>query len=329
MSFRKHLFLGFEGLELNSELKDYLMHFKAGSLIVFSRNWDSPKQFKELLRSIRALYRSNGIDKPLIGVDQEGGKVQRFKSGFMDFPSFHSIGQKFKKDGLLDYVYDLAKEKARMLKDLGVDINFSPVLDVARNKNNPIIYQLERSFSEDERIVSLLSASYSKGLMDSGIIACGKHFPGHGGTDEDSHLELPVVLDHPEKMFCDLVPFSSFINKGFSMIMSSHVLYPLIDPDRPATLSKRINKGLLRNGLGFKGVLVSDDLCMKALYSKKLKERFSINDLFLEALNAGNDMVLVCHEQYAKELNLKMLHRKTKEKFRDSKMRIDSLKSLT
>ncbi len=329
MSFNKHLFLGFEGFNLDSELEDYLMCFKAESLIVFSRNWDSPEQFKKLLNSIRDLYNRNGLDQPLIGVDQEGGKVQRFKNGFIDFPSFYSLGQKFKKDASLGYVYDLALEKGRMLKGLGIDINFSPVLDVARNRNNPIIHQLERSFSENERIVSLLSVVYSRGLMDSGIIPCGKHFPGHGGTDKDSHLELPVVLDYPEKMFCDLVPFSSFISKGFNMLMSSHVLYPSIDPDRPATLSQTINKGLLRKGLGFKGVLVSDDLCMKALYSNKIKEKFDINDLFLEALNAGNDMVLVCHEEYAKKLNLKMLQKKSKGKFRDSKLRIDFLKSLT
>ena len=148
MSFNKHLFLGFEGLNLDSELEDYLMHFKAGSLIVFSRNWNSPKQFKKLLNSIRDLYRRNNLEQPLIGVDQEGGRVQRFKNGFVDFPSFYSLGQKFKKDGSLGYVYDLALKKGKMLKDLGVNINFSPVLDVARNKSNPIIHQIERCFSE-------------------------------------------------------------------------------------------------------------------------------------------------------------------------------------
>ena len=312
---------------MTGELKDFLMHFKAGSLIVFSRNWESPEQFKNLTNEIRLLYSRNQLKSPLIAVDQEGGEVQRFKSGFMDFPSFFELGERYEKDGDLNYIYNLAKKKGLMLKSIGVDINFSPVLDVARNKENPIIYKTKRSFSKAGRIVSLLALSYSEGLRDSGIIACGKHFPGHGGTDKDSHLELPVVLDYPQKMFLDLGPFAAFINHGFKMLMSSHVLYKGIDSENPATLSKLINKSLLRRGLNFKGVLVSDDLCMKALYSEKLNKKNDVNNLFFEALEAGNDMVLVCHEEYVRKLDFDYLEKQIGDNFKKSQERIKNLKN--
>lgn len=325
--FRDHLCLGFNGTEMTGALKDFLMHFKAGSLIVFSRNWESPEQFKGLTNEIRLLYKKNKLNPPLIAVDQEGGQVQRFKSGFMDFPSFFELGEKYKNDGDLSYIYNFAKKKGSMLKSLGIDINFSPVLDVARNKENPIIYKTKRSFSKRERTVSLLGLSYSEGLLSSGVIPCGKHFPGHGGTDKDSHLELPIVLDYPENMFLDLVPFAAFIKHGFKMLMSSHVLYKGIDSENPATLSKVINKSLLRGGLGFEGVLVSDDLCMRALYSEKLKKENDVNSLFFEALEAGNDMVLVCHEEYVKKLDLPYLEKQIGDKFKKSQERIKNLKN--
>ncbi len=323
--FRNHLCLGFEGLDMNPELKDFLTHFRPRSLIVFSRNWDSPEQFKNLVVQIRVLYKRNKLKNPFIAVDQEGGEVQRFRSGFMDFPSFFELGQKYENDGDIDYIYNLSKKKGLMLKNLGIDINFSPVLDVARNKKNPIIYKTKRSFSKMENVVALLALSYSKGLIDAGVLPCGKHFPGHGGTDKDSHLELPVVLDYPEKMFLDLLPFAAFINHGFKMLMSSHVLYKSIDSQNPATLSKVINKGLLRDVLGFKGVLVSDDLCMKALYSRALAKKNDVNNLFFDALEAGNDMVLVCHQEYIEKLDLDYLEKNIGGKFKKSQQRIEDL----
>jgi beta-N-acetylhexosaminidase len=177
------------------------------------------------------------------------------------------------------------------LQRLGINLNLAPVLDVNTNPQNPVIG--DRAFGADPDLVSRLGVAAIKGFQKGGIIPVGKHFPGHGDTSVDSHKGLPVVdhdLDRIRRV--ELRPFSAAIKSGLNVIMTAHVLYPRIDPDYPATLSKRVLKGILREDMGFDGVIITDDLNMKAI-----TENYDFRDVVVLAVNAGVDILLICHDR--------------------------------
>ena len=179
---------------------------------------------------------------------------------------------------------------ARELSAVGINLNFAPVLDVNSNPDNPIIG--ERSFGPDPSAVTKLGWSYVEGLRKGGIIPCGKHFPGHGGTAQDSHLELPIMRrDRTSLKRLELVPFARACEKGIESIMTAHVLYPALDPKYPATLSHSIIGGLLRQQLRYEGVVFSDDLEMKAV-----SRNFSYGEAAILSIKAGTDVLLFCHD---------------------------------
>jgi beta-N-acetylhexosaminidase len=176
---------------------------------------------------------------------------------------------------------------ARELRAANVDVNFAPVLDVDTNPANPVIGS--RSFARYPAIVARLGVALMHGLQEEGVGACGKHFPGHGDTRTDSHLELPVVAhDLARLRAVEFAPFAAAAQAGMEAFMTAHVLYPAIDPDRPATLSRRILGDVLRGELGFRGVIVSDDLGMKAV-----ADRYPIEELAVGCIEAGCDHLLV------------------------------------
>jgi beta-N-acetylhexosaminidase len=217
-------------------------------------------------------------------VDQEGGRVARLRSPFTEWPPMAVLGRANDVTLASRFAAALAAE----LKAVGVTLDYAPVLDIHTNPKNPVIG--DRALSEDAAMVGKLGAAIVRGLQENGVAACGKHFPGHGDTSVDSHLELPVVEHPPDRIRrVEFVPFRDAIAAGVGFMMTAHVLVPALDEDRPATLSRRIVYDLLREELAFDGVILSDDLEMKALAAT-----YSIPEAAVQAIRAGCDGVLVC-----------------------------------
>jgi beta-N-acetylhexosaminidase len=283
---RKHVgqvaIAGFEGLSIPPDLKALAREFDLGGVIFFARNVESPEQVAELAREARSL----GRDLPLwVSVDQEGGRVARLKAPFTLWPPMLTLG----RSGDTGLAARFARALAAELKAVGISLDFTPVLDVHTNPRNPVIG--DRALAERAEDVARLGRVIIETLQGEGIAACGKHFPGHGDTSTDSHLELPLIEHPPDRLDAvELVPFRAAIDAGVSSIMSAHILVPALDDERPATLSPTIVDGLLKKKLGFDGLVVSDDLGMKAIGS-----RYGIPEATTGAIAAGCDVVLLCN----------------------------------
>jgi beta-N-acetylhexosaminidase len=274
------LTVGFHGKALTPDLEPLLAR-GVGGVILFSRNVGNPREVLELTR---ALKRRAG--RPIVvSVDQEGGKVARLRDGFTLLPAFRALGER--GDAAL------AREYGRLvgteLAAVGVDLDFAPVLDVDTNPDNPVIGL--RSLGSDPGLVAELGVAFAAGLGDAGVAACGKHFPGHGDTRTDSHLELPR-LTHPLSRLeqVELVPFAAAAAAGIPAIMTAHVVFEALDAERPATMSAGVLRTLLRERLGYAGVVFSDDLEMQAI-----ADHYAIDAVMLEGLTAGVDSFLACH----------------------------------
>lgn len=267
------------GTGLTAEDKDKLLSPAAGGIILFRRNYESPEQIAALVREIRALR-----PQLLIAVDQEGGRVQRFREGFTRLPP--AARYEAAADG-----EDLAETAgwlmAAELRAVDVDFSFAPVLDVEAGISQVIG---DRSFSSDPETAGRLALAFALGMRRAGMATVGKHFPGHGGVAEDSHLALPVDhrhLDEIERR--DLTTFRALIDQGLEGIMPAHVVYRQVD-ERPAGFSPFWLREVLRRRLGFDGAVFSDDLSMAgAAYAGGYVDRARL------ALEAGCDMVLVCN----------------------------------
>ncbi len=276
--------MGIEGLALDAEETELLRHPQVGGVILFTRNFESVEQLRSLTRAIHELR-----DPPLlIAVDQEGGRVQRFRAGFTPLPPLAGFGR----------LHERSPEEGRRLAELGgwlmaaemlsagIDISFAPVLDLDRGVSSVIG---DRAFHADPHVVAELAHHYVRGMKRAGMAATGKHFPGHGSVREDSHHELPV----DDRAFAtlaaeDLVPFERLAADGIEGMMIAHVLYPRID-DEPAGFSPYWLEEVLRRRYGFQGVIFSDDLLMEAAnLAGDVVARGK------RALHAGCDMVLVC-----------------------------------
>ncbi len=295
------LMVGFEGKMVPPQLSRWLRDGTVGGVILFSRNVESPRQMKELCREIHA-FAGKGSPPPLIGIDQEGGRVMRLTApGFTRFPPARCYSLFCCRASRVAFA--AGEAMAEELRAVGVDINFAPVLDVDSNPANPVIGN--RSLSPDPETVAELGIAFLRGTVSRGVLPVGKHFPGHGSTASDSHEELPVVRSSPETLRKrDLHPFRRAIRAGIPALMTAHVLYPALDRAFPATLSKRILGDLLRNRLRFRGTVFSDALEMKAI-----TDRFRIGDAAVRAVSAGCDVVLVCRGEKNREETVEALSR--------------------
>jgi beta-N-acetylhexosaminidase len=277
--------LDLEGRSLTVRDRRRLLHPLTGGVILFTRNYESPEQIAALTSEIRALR-----DPPLlITVDHEGGRVQRFRTGFTRLPPMRMLGEIWDTDPVRarrlasDAGYVLAAE----LLACGVDLSFTPVLDLDYRKSEVIG---DRALHSQPPGICDLAAALLDGLAEAGMSACGKHFPGHGYVAADSHVDVPV--DHrgfAELAAADLVPFRNMIQHGLSSIMPAHVIYPSIDP-HPAGFSAFWLGKVLRGDMGFQGLIFSDDLSMEGA-----SVAGGILDRAYAALNAGCDVVLVCN----------------------------------
>jgi beta-N-acetylhexosaminidase len=274
------------GTVLSDEDRRRLMHPLTGGMILFTRNYESPDQLVALTREIHALREPSLV----VCVDHEGGRVQRFRSGLTRLPPMRTLGDAW--DRSAQHGRHLARELgfvlASELRAHGVDLSFTPVLDIDHG-NSSIIG--DRSFHRDVEAVVELGSALMLGLRDGGTAAVGKHFPGHGHVQADSHLELPID-DRPFEALreADLVPFARLIRNGLAAIMPAHVVYTSVD-SRPAGFSEVWLKRILREELRFDGLIFSDDLSMEgARATGRISARAQA------AFDAGVDMVLVCND---------------------------------
>lgn len=276
--------VGFDGNTSLSE-KDIslIKDFKVGGLIFFRRNITTANQTVDLINKIKIINSENGNVPLFLSLDQEGGLVTRLPEEIIKFHKASVIGEKNDEE----YAYDIAKLMGSIIYSIGFNMNFAPVLDIYTNPNNEVIGS--RAFSSDKEIVSKLGVVTIKGFKDSNIIAVGKHYPGHGDTSEDSHYELPILEhDYGRVRNIELYPFEQAINNGLDAVLVSHLLYEKIDSENIATLSKIFLYEILRKELGFRGIVITDDMIMKGLTDTE-----SISEASLKALKAGVDILLI------------------------------------
>lgn len=283
--FRKHAgqlsIAGFSGHTIPAELKALAREFDLGGVIFFARNVESPEQVAELSREAQEL----AGEIPLwVSVDQEGGRVARLKSPFTEWPPMQALG----RSGDVALAERFARALAAELTAVGISMDYTPVLDIHTNPSNPVIG--DRALAERADEVARLGSAIIRTLQAEGIAACGKHFPGHGDTSVDSHFELPLIEHPPDRLEAvELVPFRAAIEADVASIMTAHILIPALDNERPATLSPAIVTGLLKERLGYRGLVLSDDLEMKAISA-----RYGVADATVMAIAAGCDAVLMC-----------------------------------
>ena len=280
------LMTGFEGTTLNRETEDLIRDHHVGGLILFSRNYENPVQLHTLIRNLQEVAASTSTGLPLfISVDQEGGRVARLTEPFTKYPPLCCLGHAQSESLASRFGQALATE----LKDVGINMDYAPVLDVHTNPENPIIG--DRAIAPDPQTVARLGNAFIQGFRDAGLIPVGKHFPGHGDTHLDSHLDLPTVKrDAATLEAVELLPFRETIAQGLEVIMTAHVIYPAWDEKNPATFSKTILQDILRKKLGFKGIIMSDDLEMKAV-----DHYYDFEALPRMGINAGLDMFMICN----------------------------------
>lgn len=280
----QRLMIGFYGTELTQELAYHICHHHIGGVILFKRNLIEPLQIKELCSSIQELATSSGNPSLLIAVDQEGGKVARLTEPF--FTKF--AGNPFIKE--YGDAVEFATITAKELKSVGITMNLAPVLDVVPEGVHGIMS--ERVFGTDPYQVAELGQVVIETMQNNGILATAKHFPGIGRTIDDSHIDLPVLsnVTISELESFDLIPFYAAIRSQVSTIMLAHIRYDSIDPIYPASLSTQIAKHLLRDHMGFDGVVITDDLDMGAI-----KKHFDLKTIIRKILEADIDIALICH----------------------------------
>jgi len=284
--------MGFEGRNITPYVKDLINRYHVGGLVLFSRNISEPVQAWELLRSLKS--------KDLLKcIDHEGGRVVRLPPPVTRFPPAARFGGL----GAVDLARRAALFQGRELAALGFNFNFAPVLDVSTNPLNRVIG--DRAFASEPYLAGQLAAGYIAGLHEAGVASCGKHFPGHGDTREDSHEVLPRLPQDAASLTArELVPFADAVRGGVKAMMTAHVVYEGIDPGRPATLSEPIVGGLLRRQLGFGGVVVTDDLEMSGV-----ADHFDVEDRTIMAVRAGVDMLMFCHTPQVQMAAIETLYR--------------------
>lgn len=273
--------------EINDQIRTLIQEKHVGGVILFGRNVESPEQVRKLTGELQKLALSSPPGIPLlVAIDQEGGPIIRIREGVTLFPGNMALGAT--RDPNL--AYEAGRIAGMELRAMGINMNLAPVVDLNNNARNPVIGV--RSFGEDPSWVARMAEANIRGYHAGGVLTAVKHFPGHGDTAVDSHVDLPTIArDRKRLEEADLVPFRRAIAQGADAVMSAHVTFPAFEPSGlPATLSRRVLTGLLRKELGFDGVIMTDDMEMGAI-----AKRFGSAKAAVRAIRAGADVVLVCH----------------------------------
>lgn len=278
----QHFMVDFSGPEITPALERLLHEGRIGAVILFDKNIRSTQQVRALTTNLQSLAAQAGLPPLIISIDQEGGMVNRLVEGFTVFPGAMAIGATYSPDDAAA----AGRITALELRGLGINTNHAPVLDVNTNIDNPVIGV--RAYSDDPAFVARMGIAYLKAAQDAGVLITPKHFPGHGATPVDSHLDLPVVTK--DRLLLgreELLPFAEAIKAGAHGMLASHVVYPALDPEHPATLSPKIITTLLRSELGFDGVAFTDSMDMKAISARWTRGAAAVG-----ALAAGMDVVM-------------------------------------
>ncbi len=311
--------VGFEGTTVTTELASFLKEYQPGGVILFSRNLESIEQIVQLTND---LQRCSPHSPLLISIDQEGGRVSRLPGSFTIFPPCEVLG----RCNSSELAYAAAATTAKELKAVGINMNMAPVLDVNSNPTNPIIGN--RAFGTTPGPVSELGLATVGGLQDQRVVACGKHFPGHGDTLSDSHKELPIVTAPRERLEAVELPPFRHVAASVATLMTAHVLYRSWDEQYPATLSPTLIGRVLREDLRYDGVVLTDDLEMHAII-----DHYGIEDATVRAILAGCDMPLICRDRNREVVAITALDKAVAdgtvpvERLEQSLMRIRRLKT--
>ncbi|MFB0844055.1 beta-N-acetylhexosaminidase [Paenibacillus oleatilyticus] len=283
---------GFHSLEPDEHILDLIERRRIGGVILFARNVQSTAQVAALTGKLQEAAQRAGTAPLWISIDQEGGMVARITEGVALMPGAMVIAA----GGSEEAAYEAALVAGRELRALGVNMNFAPDLDINNNPANPVIGV--RSFGEAPEAVAEYGAASIRGFQEAGVSATAKHFPGHGDTTTDSHLDLPTIPHSRERIEAvELVPFRRAVAAGVDAVMSSHIVFPAFEPEwLPATLSRRVLTGLLREELGFDGVIVTDCMEMQAIAA-----HYGTVQAAVMAVEAGADIVLISHSRELQE----------------------------
>lgn len=283
----QHLFTGIQGLSLLNDEKKFIVDNNVGGVVLFARNVADPKQVRDLCTEIQSLRHRQADRAPIfIGIDMEGGRVHRLKSPFTVWPPLAQLG----KIDNPTVSFHFSNRMGQELRAVGINLDFAPDLDVFTNPKNAVIG--DRAISSDVSIVEKHASALVRGFIKAGVLSCAKHYPGHGNTVIDSHVDLPVEnLDRNALEKRELIPFRKSFRSRVDMVMAAHIMFPKIDPKWPATLSEIFLKNLLRNTYRYRGLVITDDLGMGALV-----KHFSRQEIAVRALEAGADLLLYCNE---------------------------------
>lgn len=295
---------GFPGKEISPEFARLVREYKIGNVILFEHNVESVSQLKKLCGEIQELIKKETGHKAFITIDQEGGVVTRLPGSCCNVPGAMAVAA----SGDPKNAEILAAITAKELKSLGVNFNLAPVTDVNNNPQNPVIGV--RSYSDRAEIAAEYAVAAVKGYQGENFLACAKHFPGHGDTAVDSHLGLPVIEKTLEELEAlELKPFRAVIENGIQAVMSSHILFPKLEPDKiPCTMSRRIITGILKERIGFKGLILSDCMEMDAI-----GKHYGTAKGVAAAMAAGVDLVFVSHTAELLEAGVHEVYRAVEE----------------
>ncbi|MFS0864981.1 beta-N-acetylhexosaminidase [Fredinandcohnia sp. 179-A 10B2 NHS] len=279
------MIVGVEGYALNSSTKKMIVDKKVGGFVILGNNVRTSKQLFDLVNSLKSTNKQENRIPLFLSIDEEGGRITRFPEELRKLPSNKEIGELDNQE----VAYQIGRLQAEKLKLFGLNMNFAPVLDVNSNPKNPIIG--DRSYGNNPEVVSRLGVQTMKGIQENGIIPVLKHFPGHGDTIVDSHQGLPSVSHDINRLEnLELVPFQEAIDEQAEVVMTAHILLPKLDATHPATMSKKIITDLLREELHFDGIVITDDMTMKAISAN-----YGISEAAVATVQAGSDMIMVAH----------------------------------
>ncbi len=289
--------VGVDGYENDEHSKQLMEKYHAGGFILFKKNIQDSAQLLTLLNSLKETNAALNKVPMFLSVDEEGGRVSRLPDEFKKFPSNKVIGQK--NDSSLSY--QIGNILGRELSSFGFNMDFAPVLDINSNPKNPVIG--DRSFGTTAGLVSRLGIETMKGIRAENVISVVKHFPGHGDTSVDSHVGLPRVNHDLKRLESfELVPFKAAIENSVDAIMIAHILLPKLDPENPASFSKAVITDLLRTDMNFNGIVITDDFTMGAI-----EKNYDMGGAAVKSIQAGADIVLVCHGFDKQETVIKAL----------------------
>jgi beta-N-acetylhexosaminidase len=296
--------IGLRGKALTQDETEFIVKNNIGGVVLFDRNIESPEQIHGLIKSLQNLRHKTRDKLPFfVAIDMEGGRVARLKSPFTEWPPLSKIGKLDSTSVAFRFAVSMGLE----LRSIGINLDFAPCVDVLTNTGNVLIG--DRSLSVDPEQVAKLASALVRGYIKSGVIPCAKHFPGHGNTLIDSHLDLPVEKADLDRLrTVEMIPFKKVFRARLDMVMTAHIQFPKIDPEWPVTLSEKFLKDILRNELRFRHIVISDDLDMKALAN-----HYRAEDIPMRAFQAGCDILMYCHDFDRPRMALEALEKAIKD----------------